>query len=237
MRPELVATRSLSAGDRDAMCGLLASSFLGVDSEGFVADLADKDYALVLRDEAGRICGFTTLALAEIPGRPGEWVLFSGDTIVDSAHRTSNALAAGWIDAVEQLRAERYVSRLVWLLICSSVRTYRFLSLFFRDFAPHPERPTDPAVKSERDALASWRYGARYQAGSGVVVLERPQTLRPDQVEAPFSDPALAAFFECHNPGWRGGDELVCHCVVEDDNLTAAGRRMVLAGRRRRAGE
>ena len=70
------------------MCALLDRFFLAVEARGFERDLADKDHAL-LRDDAGKLCGFTTLALVPSPSRRrGDWVLYSGDTIVDRDHRT-----------------------------------------------------------------------------------------------------------------------------------------------------
>jgi hypothetical protein len=40
------------------------------------------------------------------------------------------------------------------------------------------------------------------------------------------------AFFAQRNPGHRDGDELVCLTRLQDDNLTASGRRIVAAIRR-----
>lgn len=240
MKATLVERAALSHDDRLAMCQLLDRYFLGVDFDGFERDLVDKDFALLLRDETGQLCGFTTLGLEQIPdGEPGAWVLYSGDTIVDLGQRSSAALAACWIDAVYRLRAEKRIERLVWLLICSSVRTYHFLPLFFRDFAPHPAAPTAVAVQSELDLLAVHRYGSAYDPATGIVRLERPQPLRSGEAEGATRRESreLLQFFERRNPGHALGDELVCHCVIDDANLTAAGRRMVESGRRRgRAG-
>lgn len=227
MRITLRRVDKLGERDRAPMCALLDRYFLGVDRRGFEEDLANKDYAVLLHDRDGSLAGFTTLAFDRIPGTTAGWVLYSGDTIVDRSGRTSPALAAGWIDSVERLRAELGAERLVWLLICSSVRTYRFLPLFFRDFAPHPKHSTSQEVQDELDRLARARYGPAYDTATGVVTLARPQPLRREPVESTRLEGEIGAFFERLNPGHRKGDELVCHTVVTESNLTAAGRRML----------
>jgi hypothetical protein len=233
----LVARAELTPHDRREMCSLLDRFFLGVDPVGFADDLADKHHALLLHDESGKLCGFTTLALLPSPGgERGDWVLYSGDTIVDSDHRSSAALAVSWIDAVLRLRAEQGIDKLTWLLLCSGLRTYRFLPLFFREFWPRPEAPTPPAARREMDRLATSRYGAAYDSATGVVVLPRPQPLRTECADRgrPRTS-AEATFFGERNPGHLRGDELVCLCLIDETNLTAAGRRMVASGQRQRA--
>ena len=53
----------------------------------FESDLSDKDFAVVLRDKAGAVIGFSTLAILnlEIDGRSLR-AIYSGDTIIDRAH-------------------------------------------------------------------------------------------------------------------------------------------------------
>jgi hypothetical protein len=115
--------------------------------------------------------------------------------------------------------------RLYWLLLTSGFRTYRFLPVFWRDFAP---RPGPGARHALLDALARERLGGRYLPELGVARLATPQVLARDLREVPTArraDPYVA-FFLARNPGWEAGDELVCLTEIAEANLTAAGRRM-----------
>lgn len=128
-------------------------------------------------------------------------------------------------------------SRLVWLLITSGFRTYRFLPVFWRDFHPRHDAAIPSDVAALRDALARERFGHRYDPERGVVRLGSPQSLREHLAgvpEARRSDPHVD-FFLAANPGHGRGDELVCITELSDENLTRAGWRMVRAGGERGA--
>src|SRR5262249_21158286 len=156
-------------------------------------------------EEAGRLRGFSTLLV--YPARhAGEdlAVVYSGDTIVERAAWGSPALARSWIGAVCALRALYPGRRLFWLLLTSGFRTYRFLSVFWRDFHPRFDAEAPPLVRARLGALARERFGARYGAAEGVVRFAAPQTLRAGLAEVPVarrSDPHVA-FFLSANPGW-----------------------------------
>ncbi len=234
MRGQVLERSALSSEDRGAMFALMDAHFLGVTRELFERDLEDKDYVLLLTEETtGALCGFTTFALmpTAFEGEP-LWVLYSGDTIVERDQRRSFALAHNWIGAVRRLREELSIDRLVWLLICSGPRTYRFLPVFFERFFPHFERPTPSGVRRLIDHLAGQRYGRAYDRASGVVRLANPQPLRVQDFPGTTGgvDPHVACFLR-HNPGHRVGDELVCLTELSDDNLTRAGWRMVRPAR------
>jgi hypothetical protein len=218
------------------MCRLLDAHFLGVTRDLFEADLAEKDHALLIEDGGGRLRGFTTFARVpmEVEGERLH-VLYSGDTIVESSARGSFALAQGWIGAVRRLRrALPPGERLVWLLICSGPRTYRFLPVFFRRFYPHREHPTPGPEQNLMETLAAARYGAGYDPAAGVVRLAHPQPLRPEFREISKGEDPHVAFFLDRNPGHEQGDELVCLTELDDGNLTPAGRRMVEGADRKR---
>ena len=72
---------------REEMLALHRRSYRRVDRARFRADLAAKDWVLLLLDAAGRAGGFSTARLIrlEVDGRPRRF-LFSGDTIVVGAH-------------------------------------------------------------------------------------------------------------------------------------------------------
>jgi hypothetical protein len=216
------------------MYGLLAASFEGVTRERFAADLAEKTWALLLEDEAG-LRGFSTLLLYE-SSPPGEGVctvVYSGDTIVDSAAWGSAALPRCWIAAVRRLREEYPRGRLWWLLLTSGFRTYRFLPVFWKDFWPRWDAPTPPEARARLDFLAEERLGGLYVKDLGVVRFPEPQRLRGDLSAVPegrLADPHVSFFF-AKNPNWREGDELACLTEIAEENLTAAGRRMWRGGR------
>ncbi len=234
MNVSLHPVDELGGAVRGQMCALLGRHFESVDARQFEHDLGDKHWALLIRDAGRTLVGFTTLAVvrAEFAGEPVA-TIYSGDTIVDPSCWGSSALARGWIAAVHQLGAAHPGLPLVWLLICSGFRTYRFLPVFFREFYPRFDRPTPPATQCLMDRLARERYGDAYVARRGIVTLARPQPLRAHLRAVPGERrDEHVEFFLRANPAHLAGDELVCLAALDDDNLTRAGRRMVRAGRR-----
>lgn len=223
----LVAREELTPDTIEAMLALLSSHFTGVDDATFYADLAEKNAVILLEDLAGGLRGFSTLAVypSQAVGRP-VMVVYSGDTIVERAWWGSPVLARAWIRSVRRLvpaSAEVY-----WLLLTSGFRTYRFLPVFFRAFHPSVDRETPTAERALLDAIAGERFGARYDAATGLVRLSRPQVLADQLLEVPDGrgvDPHVRYFLE-RNPGFVDGDELACLTRIHDENLTAAGRRM-----------
>jgi hypothetical protein len=232
VRGRLVGREHLKEAEREAMRALLASHFQGVTPERFAADLAEKDWVLLLEDEAG-LRGFSTLRIYETQGPGGEplTVVYSGDTIVEPGSWSTAALPKSWIAAVRALRERHPRGRLLWLLLTSGFRTYRFLPVFWRDFWPRHDARMTPEIQALRDGLARERFGDLYQGG--IVRFPEPQVLREGLDEVPegrLRDPHVAFFLEA-NPGWAEGDELVCVTELAEENLTPAGRRMWREGR------
>ncbi len=236
MRGRLVARTELGPAEREAMRRLLDAHFEGVTPEAFARDLDEKNWVLLLEDD-GRLRGFSTLLV--YPSRRGGEelaVVYSGDTIVERTAWGSPALARSWIGSVCALRTLYPGRRLFWLLLTSGFRTYRFLSVFWRDFHPRFDATPGMHVRTRLHALATERLGARYLPQDGVARLAAPQRLREALAQVPDArrlDPHVA-FFLSANPGWRAGDELVCLTEIAPENLTAAGRRMWDAGERER---
>jgi hypothetical protein len=212
------------------MFALLVQHFEGVTRPQFEADLAEKNWVIQIRRE-GRLQGFSTLLVcaSAFEGTPVT-AIYSGDTIVAPEAWNSPSLARTWIAAVNLLRSRSEGQPCYWLLLTSGFRTYRFLPLFWREFYPHFAAATPEYEQRLLAHLARARYGRSFDADSGLVRFPHPQKLRaPLQPIASgrTQDPHVA-FFLTRNPGHAAGDELACLALIDDTNLTAAGRRMIV---------
>lgn len=233
----VVASADIDAAQRDAMFALYRRHFDAADHARFHADLADKQQVIEVRDAAGTLRGFSTVACyrREFDGRSLR-VLFSGDTVVDEASWGQQALAFGFIRYAAQTQAQSD-EPLYWLLISKGHRTYRYLSAFSIDYAPSPERVTPPDQQRLMDFLARDRYGDAYDPRRGVVRFAQSHGhLRADLATVPAIHahlPEVAYFLE-RNPGYAQGEELVCLCRLAADNLRPLARRMFVAAQRER---
>ncbi|HEY8666384.1 MAG TPA: hypothetical protein VIL86_06950 [Tepidisphaeraceae bacterium] len=230
MTGSLVQREALTASDRAAMFALLDAHFQGVSFEQFTRDLESKNF-VVLVERDGRLVGFSTILVyeAEVAAELLT-VIYSGDTIISPEAWGSPAFPRAWIHSIYELRRDHYRrGRLIWLLLTSGFRTYRLLSVFWREFYPHAGIPTPPQWQRILDTLARDQFGDGFDAAAGIVRLEHPQQLRGWLRDVPCGrerDAHVAFFLSC-NPGHARGDELVCISHLGPDNLTPAGRRMV----------
>ncbi len=236
---ELLTRTALSASDERAMFGLFRRYFPTCIEAQFAQDLREKGWIVLLRED-DQIRGFTSLDLYDIEFR-GETIgiVYSGDTIVDPrATGLGSVLSRSWIGAVNRLRKESAGDRLLWFLLVSGYRTYRFLPLFWREFHPRFDVPTPEGTQALIDHLADARFGSQYVQPEGVVRLEAPTVLCDSLRRLPvrrLQDPHVA-FFATRNPGHVRGDELVCLADLSRSNLTPAGERMWQAAARHSAG-
>ncbi len=236
MRGELRRRSDVPLSVREDMYRLLRGQFEGVGPEQFEADLAEKGWVVLLRsDPAGPLRGFSTLDVYRRSFDGEETgVVYSGDTVVDGGSGMGSSLSKIWIGAVNAIRAEMGLDRLVWLLLTSGYRTYRFLPMYWREFHPRHDRPWPADALRLMETLAGERFGEQYDRDARIVRFSRPQVLRPHLHGIPsgrLGDPHIA-FFARANPGHEAGDELVCLTELCASNLTAAGRRMWRAGER-----
>jgi hypothetical protein len=229
MTGRLARQIDLTSENRAAMHRLLDAHFKGVSVERFSADLAEKNWAILLEDGEAKLAGFSTLLVYETAfrGDPVS-VVYSGDTIVRQDAWGSAVLPRTWIASVNRLRSLYPRGKYYWLLITSGFRTYRFLPLFWNDFFPRHDAEIPPHLAELRHHLAAERFGRRYDARTGIARFDQPQALRPALSGIPdgrLDDPHVA-FFAAANPGHARGDELVCITELSEANLTNAGRRM-----------
>ena len=230
MNGRLVARTELDEADAVDMYRLMARHFAGVDEPDFRTDLAEKDWILLLEDERQGLLGFSTLRVDHdrFAGRELT-VVYSGDTIVEPGAWGTVALPRTWIRSVRWLHERLGTGPLVWLLLTSGYRTYRFLPIFCRRFHAGPTVPEGGELARMADHLARRRFGERYDPGTGIVRLPHPQRLRKPLLDIPagrLEDPHVRRFLRL-NPGYADGDELVCLAPLGDDNLSRAGLRML----------
>lgn len=218
----------LSPAERAEMYQLFDRYFAGVEPEIFERDLRQKDWVLLIRHEE-RLVGFTTLQVASTVFEGQKiHVLYSGDTLTDPEVWGSPVLARAWIALVRRIQGETVGEPWYWLLLSSGFRTYRLLTVFFREHWPRHEAPTPPEASRLLAHLARERYGDFFDEAVGLVRFPQPQRLREGLAQVPagkLHDPHVAFFLE-RNPGHAAGDELVCLAEVGDNNLTPQGWRM-----------
>ncbi|MBL8575023.1 MAG: hypothetical protein JNM13_15215 [Hyphomicrobiaceae bacterium] len=225
----------LDEATRRRMYALFQRYYDATSEPRFLADLADKHRVVLINDETGRLCGFSTLAIdrLEHQGRP-LLVVFSGDTIIDRAHWGSQVFAHAWIREIGRIAATAPDLPLYWLLIVKGHRTYRYLPTFGLTFVPDWRRPDDPALDALKHALASRRFGPAYDPARGIVSFDRSrghlaaEWAMPGEREARRAD---VRFFLARNPGYVRGDELVCLAALAPDNMRPLTRRLFEAGR------
>ena len=231
---ESIARADLTPDDRAAMFALMDSHFEGVSPDVFDRDLDEKDCVLrIVRD--GALVGFSTLQVypTTFAGHRIN-VIYSGDTIVAPEAWGTPVLARGWIALVRAIQATRPDESWYWLLLSSGFRTYRFLPVFWRDFWPRYDKTPDDGMQVMASALAGERFNGCYDERTGIVRFPRPQRLRDHLAcipEGKRNDSHVRFFLE-RNPGHGAGDELVCLTALTEENLTAAGARMVWGSRR-----
>ena len=88
----VVPRSAVSQTLRTEMFALLGAHFGGVDRGTFESDFAEKNFAILLEDDGGRLRGFSTLLVYASHARPGVTVVYSGDTIVERGWWGSPAL-------------------------------------------------------------------------------------------------------------------------------------------------
>jgi hypothetical protein len=124
---------------------------------------------------------------------------------------------------------------LYWFLICKGHRTYRYLGAFARRYLPRPDvradigDAADAAAQDLLDHLATERYGHAYDPAAGILSFDVPQgRLAPELARVPDAHRRIGsvAYFLQRNPGYAGGDELVCLCELSASNLRPLARRL-----------
>ncbi|MAI73143.1 MAG: hypothetical protein CMM01_19855 [Rhodopirellula sp.] len=234
---------SLSELDREGMLSLMNLYYDNVKSTQFFQDLMEKDLVICLRDTldstsvdtpnamSGKILGFSTqqIFVHDFNGKSNR-VLFSGDTVVSRKHWNSPLLARAWGRLAMGLIAKSS-EPLYWLLLTKGYRTYRFLPLFFHQYAPSTERAGQLELDEMRHAFTRYLFGSAYNPATFTVrgrAIDNYFLRRgvADIDQARLRDQHVRRFLHL-NPAYHHGDELSCLAPLTVDNFTDAARRVI----------
>jgi hypothetical protein len=224
----------LNAETRAAMFGLYDAFYEGTSEGLFFVDLADKTYAIILRNQEGVLKGFSSIKVWDetFEGRPVR-ILYSGDTIVHKDHWGQQALVAAWGRLTGAVKASAPEVPLYWFLLVKGHRTYRYLRTFYRIFFPAHNRETPPDYQALMNLLAGKKFGEFYIPETGIVHFpESRGHLKADFAEIPDKDknrPDVRYFLE-RNPGYVHGDELVCLTELSHKNFNSLATQIFAAG-------
>ncbi len=228
----LVPVTAVTPAQGEAMFRLLEQYYENVTRAGFLADLAEKQWVIVLSDpRTGELCGFSTQMLMRVPvGGAFVRMLFSGDTIVAREHWGDIALARTWGRMALSLIDRHAAEELYWFLISKGYKTYRFLPLFFHEFFPRYDAPTPAWARRFIDAFGCHKYAHAYDPATGVIRAgSQKDRLRPgvaDLAAHRMKDPHVCYFVE-RNPGYICGEELCCLAPLSRSNFTPAAYRVI----------
>ena len=219
VKVEIWSRSLLREVDVAAMERLYREFYVGADEADFRSDLAEKDYAILLRGTG--VCGFSTMKLVDVAGMR---VLFSGDTVVETSQRGQWGLSDGFGHVIKLVEGLFPDEAAYWFLISKGARTYRFLPTFFRRYVPGLAADADLSERLAR--VASALYPREYNPATGVLHFSgKKDRLRGDVLRMD----AESVRFRALNPGWMNGDELCCLAPLATDNLNRLGLRVIEA--------
>ncbi|HUE56295.1 MAG TPA: hypothetical protein VMO76_10715 [Candidatus Udaeobacter sp.] len=231
MLSEIVPATRLTMSDRRRLYELLERHYEHVSWPQFEADLLEKDAVIVLRDESGLPCGFSTQKVIEITvtGIPVR-AIFSGDTIIDPNHWGEQELGRAWCRYVGRVRAADPGTPLYWFLISKGYRTYLYLPVFFKTYYPASAWSTPAAEQRILNALASTKFPEDYDAKNGLVVFpESRGHLKPELAVVPPHrlKNQHVQFFLSSNPSYSEGTELACLAEISPENMRSYPARIL----------
>ena len=229
MRAETTNVNSLSVCEIGRMFSLYSAYFEATSEAIFRADLAEKDYVILLRDASGEIKGFSTGAILDFPaGEVRARAIFSGDTIIHHENWGEQTLPLAFAAQAGRVKAQCPEEPLYWFLISKGYRTYRYLSLFFHDYVPRWDLAAPKQQQALLDVLAQGKFGSAYDRRTGVIryPVSRGQ-LRGvwAGVRETMARKPEVCFFLQRNPGYRNGDELACLAELSAENIRPIARR------------
>jgi hypothetical protein len=231
---EVLDVARVPAAVREEMFWRFTEQYAEVELDIFLRDLAAKRFVLVVREPAGLLVGFSTLAVdaAEAGGERLRYI-FSGDTFLDQRYWGDTTLLRQWFRLAGRIRAEDPSTSLYWFLITKGHRTFRILTSFFVDYVPHRGRRRDGRLEEIRNVLGRQRFGDYFDPRTGLIDFGASRgQLQEDLADADryARINGNADFFLACNPDYARGVELACIGQFETGNLRKYAARMFAEG-------
>jgi hypothetical protein len=211
------------------MFQIMLKHYAGVDRAEFEHDMSEKDGAIVMLDDAGRIQGFSTFLFIQTVYQQDEIVaLFSGDTIIDQEHWGSMTLFRTFGKLLFELMDGNPGKKTYWFLITKGYRTYLMLPVFFNKYYPRYDEETPPYEKGLIEHLANTKYNGKYDRQRGIIKADS-YYLRDELARIPEGkqkNPKVRFFIQS-NPGYTKGEELACVCEIRPEYFRKRTKTLV----------
>jgi hypothetical protein len=228
---EIAEVINISDDLKKEMFILMDCHYHNMQWDEFLSDLSEKHWVILLSSPDNKLVGFSTQLLL-IPDQNPDYndcvVLFSGDTIIDHEYWGSVALPVAFLQLISLIQKKYPGKKVFWMLITKGLRTYKFLTVFLKEYFPCHFAPTPSFIKDLMVIMGKRKFGANYNAEKGIIEAHaKSQYLKESfQPEAKKNNP-VADFFYASNPGYTKGDELLCLAEISDENLHPFIKRVV----------
>lgn len=240
LRGRIVPVTTLDEKTRRNAFDLFRTAYESADWHRFQKDLADKQRIIVMRDAQTReLKGFSTVHIGEVETDRGKGtVVFSGDTVIAKACWGQKELQKQFSLLVLRLQLANPLRPLFWFLISKGYKTYLMMMSTCPHSIPRHDRQDDPRLRRLLDALASARFGNRYDAAHGLVRSNGHERVRAGlaPVDGSLLENPHVRFFVERNPDHALGDELACLAQVRIQDSASTALRVARARLRRRLG-
>jgi len=225
---DIIRVSELNDDVRQNICDLYLRYYDGSNKKQVLEDLSNKREVLLLYHDYS-IVGFTTLQVYEYLwlNKPIR-VVYSGDTVVAREHWGQQALAFCWISRMAQIKSEKPGSSLYWFVIIKGHRTFKYLPTFGKSFYPHWSIDRSD-LKPLADYLAVEMFGDYYNRKIGIIDFNGSRGHLKNEIAYPTEEEMSkdsVRFFIKKNPNYIHGQELVCLCELEEENMKPLTRRI-----------
>lgn len=226
----IIKIKDLTPSDKINMLQLHLRYYDNVFEAHFFTDLMEKDWVILLRDDAGLIQGFSTIQLIwlEIEGVE-HLFLFSGDTVVSESIRNAPALTGAFIHFMYALIGSYPETPRFWFLITKGYRTYRFLPLYFNEYYPIHNKNVPGYFQKVLDTVAFHKFGDAYIPEAHLLRFKTDRDyLKPEHAaiaKGRLNKPDVKFFLE-KNPNYHQGEELTCITAISTQNFNSLVERV-----------